>query len=351
MQGASMGAGERERSLERLVRWMGIDSTSGAEGAYLEVLEGDLSGLGFACSRQAVAPGRWNLIARRSGEVEVLFCTHVDTVPPYLPPRVEGEAVWGRGACDTKGVLAAMVAAWERLAASDAAAAERVGFLLVVGEEVDHCGAAAAAGLALRPRRILLGEPTESCVAVGQKGILKVRVCGHGVAGHSAYPEGKASANHGLVEGLWRVLEARWPEDEALGATTVNVGTVRGGVAANVIAEAAEAEALFRTVSDEGALWSQVEATLSGVGGVTVERVMSSASQRFEAPSGYPTCVVPFNSDAAWLKALGPVWLVGPGDIRLAHSEEERITLGEIGLGIATYARLAGEVLGCASGD
>lgn len=329
-----------ERLIDRLMAWMAIDSTTGREAAYLRTLETELRGRGFSVERQEVdGPERWNIVATRTGQTEVLFCTHVDTVPPFIPPRIEGDVIRGRGACDTKGVLASMLAAWDGLASESPADADRVGFLLVVGEEVDHCGAARAASLPLRPRRIILGEPTEARMAVGQKGILKVRLHACGEAGHSAYPEGKPSANHRLVHGLHAVLAAAWPEDDALGPTTVNVGQLQGGVAANVIADAAEAILLYRTVSDEAVLFGMVE-QVARQHEVEVDRLIDSASQRFDAPAGFETCVVRFNTDAAWLTALGPVWLVGPGDIRLAHSEHERITLGEIEAGIAIYGRL-----------
>jgi len=335
-----------ERTLERLIAWMHIDSTSGQEAATLRALETDLTGRGFEVVRQEVdGPERWNIVATRTASPDVLLCTHVDTVPPFIPPRREGGTIWGRGACDTKGILAAMMAAWDQLAVDAPALADRVGFLLVVGEEVDHCGAAQAARLGLRPKRIILGEPTEAMMAVGQKGILKVRMkaCGH--AGHSAYPEGKPSANHRLVEGLGALLAGTWPDDDALGATTVNIGELRGGVAANVIADAAEAILLYRTVSDETVLFGLVE-QVAEAHAVEVENVISSPAQRFDAPEGFETCVVRFNTDAAWLTALGPVWLVGPGDIKLAHSEHERITVAELEAGVAIYGQLIRLALG-----
>ncbi|MEL6180874.1 MAG: M20/M25/M40 family metallo-hydrolase, partial [Myxococcota bacterium] len=161
--------------LDQLFDWLKLDSTTGQEAAYLERLEADLTQEGLTCQRQPVAPGRWNLLASVDLQPpEVVLCTHVDTVPPYIAPTRHPDRIHGRGACDTKGVLAAMVEAWSQLSSAEAA---RVGLLLVVGEEVDHIGAREAErSVPWRPRRILLGEPTLCRVALAQKGGVSLRL-------------------------------------------------------------------------------------------------------------------------------------------------------------------------------
>jgi acetylornithine deacetylase len=330
----------------QLVRWLEVDSTSGREGAFLEVLERDLRAEGFEVARLPV-PGvadRWNLTARWGDATPKLwFCTHVDTVPPFLPVRVEEGRVYGRGACDTKGVLLAMVEALVRLRAADAALAARAGLLMVIGEETDHGGAAAIRDMGLAASRFVLGEPTQNAVAVGQRGILKARLTARGVAGHSAFPEQGASAIDALLEALARVRAVAWPVDEALGATSVNIGLIEGGVAANVFAPSAQAVLMVRVVSS----CAQVEALLRGCLGpdCALEVLSQAEPQRFAADHGEASCVLAFNSDAAWLRPLAPVWLGGPGDIRCAHATHEHIVWAEWAEGVALYERLARRAL------
>ncbi len=327
--------------IAQLLRWLDIDATSGRETLYLQTLEADLRREGLHTERLEVPgedPGaRWNLLATSGRAPEVILCTHVDTVPPFLPVDAREGAVWGRGACDTKGVLLAMIEALCRLRIDRPEAAERVGILLVVGEETDHCGAKAAEAMAMRPDRIILGEPTCGRVAVGQKGILKIALEAQGIAGHSAFPDAGRSAIHDLLDDLEALRCAPWPEDPQLGPTTLNVGFIEGGVASNVFAPSARAEIMIRAVADTGALLDLAQRACAR----STLKVLSRAEpQRFEPPEGFETCVVPFNSDAAWLRALGPVWLAGPGDIRLAHSVHERIDLHDLDSGADLYLRL-----------
>jgi len=328
----------------QLERWLNIDATSGRETAQLQALETDLGAEGFSVARHPV-PGcdpllRWNILATRKS-ADVVMCTHVDTVPPFLPVKRTEDALWGRGACDTKGVLLAMFEAVNRLTSAEA---DRVAFLLVVGEETDHCGAAAAREMALRPTQIILGEPTRGRVATGQKGILKVALNAQGVAGHSAFPETGSSAIQKLLSALGRIEAHAWPSDPDIGTTTYNIGFIEGGVASNVFAPEASAEVMFRAVSETSDLFSTV---VELCGEDAEAAVVSHAEpQRFNPPAGFETCVVPFNSDAAWLRHLGPVWLAGPGDIRLAHSVKEHITFDDLDEGAQLYARLIRQALG-----
>lgn len=323
-----------------LERFLRVPSPSGGEGPYAALVGEVLRGMGWRVEEQEVAPGRPNLLARPRGAApRVWFCTHLDVVPPELPVRREAGRMWGRGAADTKGPLVAMLHAAARLEAEGSPP----GFLLVVGEEVDHCGAVAAArghDLGGAGARVLLGEPTSNRVVAAQKGLLKLRVLAEGRAGHSAFPERGVSAIHRLLAFLAAVERGPWPTDAVLGPTTWNVGLIQGGVAANVFAPAAEAQVLFRLVSPVDEAWARLLALCPE--GVRLERISGNDPVRFTPPAGFETCVIPFNSDASYLAPLGcEVWLCGPGAIEVAHGSDEHIDRADLLQGVETYLRLA----------
>jgi acetylornithine deacetylase len=247
---------------------------------------------------------------------------------------MEGDTIRGRGACDTKGVFLAMVEAAAKLGHPD-----DLGLLLVAGEEVDHCGADAfSAAPPWRPERIILGEPTRSKVVTGQKGVLKLRVTTTGQEGHSAFPGRGHSAIHTLLDALHRLRALTLPSREDLGHSTLNVGLIQGGVAANVFAPTASAVLMIRAAAPTTEIESAVVAAMGDE--VSREILSRCEPQIFEVPDGFSTTVIPFNSDAAWLSGVAPVWLAGPGDIRLAHSIEERISLEELNRGVGLYTAL-----------
>ena len=325
---------------QALESWLRIDSTSGRERQFLEVLEQGFNDEDWTTERQDVTEDRFNLIATTDKEPKVLFSTHVDTVPPFLPIRRDGDIIYGRGACDTKGGLLAM---WEAARRLRAQGFDEIGFLLVVGEEVDHCGAIKAQELDMEPEQIILCEPTENQVVRAQKGMLRLQLQTTGIAGHSAFPDDGDSAIDPLLEALARLGDHRWPVDDLLGPTTFNIGVIEGGVAANVFAPQARAELLFRAVSPVEALLETVEELVGD--DVEIAEAIYNDPVFFEAPTGVDTCTVPFNTDATYLAALGEVWLVGPGDIRHAHSDDEHIDLSELAAGIDLYMDLARRVL------
>ncbi|MGE0712458.1 MAG: M20/M25/M40 family metallo-hydrolase [Planctomycetota bacterium] len=323
---------------ELLEELVAIPSPSGEEGAYAERVGELLRAEGYAVELPEVAPGRPNLVARpATGPAPTIyFSTHLDVVPPHLPPRREGDALYGRGTADTKGPLVAMLEAARRLRAEGVA----TGFLLVVGEEVDHCGARhAAATLDLGGARILLGEPTSNRVVSAQKGLLKLQLRAEGVAGHSAFPDRGVSAIHRLLDALSALRGEAWPDEETLGQTDLNVGTIKGGVAANVFAPAAEAVVLFRLCAPVDSVLARVDELLGE--GVSREVISRNDPAWLDSPPGFPTCVIPFNSDATYLAPLGPVWLCGPGAIELAHSEHEHIRREDLLAGVESYVALA----------
>lgn len=327
---------------QQLIQWLLIDSVTPDEGAFLEALERFFIARGYECARQPVEPGRWNLLATRPGHTpRLIFSTHVDTVPPFLPVRRDGDTIYGRGACDTKGGLLAMCEAAEALMAQGH---HDIGFLLVVGEEVDHIGARAAQQLSMRPERIILCEPTRNRVIAAQKGMAKLKLHAHGVAAHSAYPERGDSALHRLIDAAHDALHADWPQHDLLGPTTLNVGQMQGGVAANVFAPEADADVLIRLVSDPEPVLDQLR-HLCAHHRVEVEPLVHNAPVFFNPPEGFTSGTVSFNTDASYLAPVAPVWLVGPGDIEVAHTDHEHITLSDIQDGIALYIRLALTVL------
>ncbi|MCB9507280.1 MAG: M20/M25/M40 family metallo-hydrolase [Myxococcales bacterium] len=324
--------------IPRLVEWLSIDSTTGREAAFARRLEDELTAAGLRVRRQRVGRGRWNVFAAApTAAPEVLLCTHLDTVPPFIPPEVRDGVIYARGACDTKGGLFAMLEAWRAL---PDALAGRVGFLLVVGEEVDHAGAVVAGRQAYATlRTTVLCEPTRGRVCSGQKGILKAVARAHGRAGHSAFPEAGESAIHELIAGLGRLLAVHLPAVDGLGDTTLNVGTVSGGVAANVFAPSAQAELLFRATVPVDDLERLARAALGP--SIELETVARNEATRLLAwPDRFATDVVPFNTDAPYLDHLAPVVLAGPGDIRTAHSPDERISVAEIADGVTLYGEL-----------
>ncbi len=325
--------------LDLLERLVAVPSPSGEEGPYTEMVADLLAADGYAVDLPEVAPGRPNLIARPADTPapRVYFSTHLDVVPPHIPPRRDGDLVWGRGTADTKGPFVAMLEAARRLRGEGIAA----GFLLVAGEEVDHCGAIhAAQTLDLEGARIVLGEPTSNRVVAAQKGLLKVRIVAEGVAGHSAFPDRGVSAIHRLLEVLERVRHEPWPEAPTLGPTTWNVGLIEGGVAANVFAPQASCQVLFRLAAAAGEVLARVEALTRETEGVAIEVISRNDPVELQPPPDLPTCVIPFNSDASYLAPLGPVWLCGPGAIELAHSDDEHIARRDIEEGVELYVRL-----------
>lgn len=327
-----------------LHEWLAIDSSTGCEEAFLRRVEEDLAGRGLRIRRQPVERGRWNIHADPpGGPAEVLFSTHVDTVPPFFGPRVDDDGtIRARGACDTKGGLFAMLQAYDALSDDERA---RAGFLLVVGEEVDHIGAIVAARERYdRLKVILLCEPTQNRLATGQKGIVLARLSASGVAGHSAFPAVGPSAIHRLVKSLDRVLTHPWPCDSTLGDTTANIGRLHGGVAANIIAPEAHADILVRAAVST----DRLEDTLRTLAGDEVDVQVRSRNEPVALlawPDRFATDVVPFNTDAPYLQACAPVVLVGPGDIRTAHGPDERIHPVEIAEGTALYRQLVEGIL------
>ena len=302
------------------------DSTTGKEESACAYLEERLRAMGLEVRSQVVTPERRNLMAGPS-RPKVLFCTHTDTVPPYVPFREDETHIYGRGACDTKGIAAAMLEAGRRLLAEGC---DDFGYLFVVGEEVDNCGARAA-NETVRADYLIVGEPTENRLAVGHKGFLALRIAVEGQAAHSAYPHLGDSALHRLLAGLERLRAADLGTHPVLGEASVNVGVVHGGVAANVLAPAAEAVVAVRVVEDMAQTENTVRACFHDPEtGATDPRVSIEVRSRMCAPEltrveGFPETVVAYGTDVPFLSDVGKPLLFGPGSIHDAHTDGEKI--------------------------
>jgi acetylornithine deacetylase len=274
---------------------------------------------GGRVERMDVEPGRCNVFAGWGERLTVTLSTHMDTVPPFFPSREDGDCIWGRGACDAKGIIASMIKAVEALLESG----ERdFGVLFVVGEERNSAGAYRAAALPRGSRYIVNGEPTGNKLALGCKGALRYEVAASGKMAHSAYPELGDSAIHKLVEALDGILRIPLPSDALLGQSTLNIGTISGGRAPNVIADEARAEILVRLVGDSG----EIKKALEDAAGQRAElrEILELPALHLNALDGIDTTVVAFTTD---IPAFGGQWgeafLLGPGSIHVAHTLHE----------------------------
>ncbi|MEY3282256.1 MAG: hypothetical protein RIR86_269 [Acidobacteriota bacterium] len=316
---------------------MSIDSTTWQEGAAGRWLRDFLSGAGFAVETQEVSGDRINVYARL-GDPLVTFSSHIDTVPPYIPFREDDEKIYGRGACDAKGIVAAQVYAALRLKEEGV---EDLGLLYVVGEEDGSDGARKANEIANRNRFLINGEPTESHQAIATKGALRVVIEASGRIAHSAYPELGESAIEKLLDALERIRRHQWPVDAELGPTTYNIGTITGGRKPNVVPDAASSEVMFRTVFPPDQLLELVR-ELAGEQ-VEVKRGFSIPPVRTHIVPDLdqvPTSVVRFATDIPCLTRWGTPILFGPGSIHDAHTRHEFINKSELLEAVETYAKM-----------
>jgi acetylornithine deacetylase len=316
-----------------------LESPTFAEGPAIEYIAGYLERAGWKVTRQPVGPGRHNVYAYREAPA-LVYSTHLDCVPPYLPLREDDDWLYGRGTCDAKGLAAAMVAAAERLAQQGE---RRIGLLFVVGEENGSDGAQAAAALQPKGRFLINGEPTENRLSIGQKGSLRLDLDAEGRAAHSAYPEEGVSAVTSLLDTLERIRRLPLPSDPLLGPSTLNIGTIQGGVAPNVIAPRARAQVHFRTVGPTAQLRRQVEAALAP--GVIITGEAELPAYKSAAPAGWETTFVAFASDLPFYGAWGRGYQLGPGSIRVAHTNDERIRKADLLRGVELYMKLATDLL------
>ena len=320
-----------------------IESTTGNEGQVGAWLSAFLRERGYSVLEQPLEPitgkPRANVIAA-IGEPEVVFSTHFDCVPPFFPSRVDGGVLYGRGACDAKGILAAQVAAAERLRAKGET---RVGLVFVGGEERGSDGAKAANRIASKSKFLINGEPTDLRLGAATRGAFRVRLTAAGKAAHSGYPELGESAIDKLIDGLVALRTGEWPSDPLLGTTHFTVGLISGGVAPNVISPHAEAEVFFRTVGPHEPLRQVLHRTLGGR--VTIEEILELPAMRMHTVPGFETAVFSYFSDIPFLSNWGTPLLLGPGSIHVAHTDREHIAVDELDRAIGVYEKLAATLL------
>lgn len=327
-------------ALELTRALVALNTPTGSEGPATDFLADTLCHAGYRVVRQPVTPGRENLYAYREPPT-LVFSTHLDTVPPYIPLAEDADAIHGRGSCDAKGLAAAMVVAAEGLAEKGE---RRIGLLFLVGEENGSDGARVAAELGPKGRFLINGEPTENRLSIGQKGSLRVDLEASGRAAHSAYPNEGVSAIAALLDTIERIRRMPLPQDPLLGQSTLNLGLISGGVAPNVIPPAASAQLLIRTVEPTEPLKNAIRALLAP--GVSAEfRVELPFHKGGGAPAGWDTTVVSYASDLPFLEAWGERYQLGPGTIRVAHTDHEHIRKADLLRGVELYTRLASDLL------
>jgi acetylornithine deacetylase len=317
---------------------MSIDSTSGREGELMGAFADALAARGWAVTRITVSAGRFDLLATTGDGPYVTLSTHLDTVPPYIPPSRQGERLRGRGACDAKGIAAAMLVAAERVRARG----DSVALLFVVGEETTHDGAHAANAWAREHHfasfALVDGEPTEGTLALGTKGAMRVNVRTTGEAAHSAYPHLGRSATSDLVHLLAALDTLALPSDALLGETTVNIGKLSGGVADNVIAPSAEARLMARIVGPSDDVWEILVRWSEGR--ASLERGVEIPAMKLGKLDGFPTSVVAFATDVPALPAWGTPYLFGPGSIHVAHRDDEHVDVAALHAAADSYERM-----------
>lgn len=318
---------------------LAIDSSTGAESGVVDFVARWLITRGWNVSLQEVTRGRANIWATRGGR-GVTLSTHLDTVPPYMPPRLHGDRLAGRGAADAKGIAAAMLASAERLTESGE---ERVDLLFVVGEEKGSDGARTANRLPATSRYLVNGEPTESKLASGAKGSQRVTVRIRGRAAHSAYPQLGQSAIEPMLALLPTIHDLPLPGDPVLGDTTVNIGTIRGGTEANIIPALCEAEVMFRLVGPVEPLRAMLEQWARGK--AELEWGSYIPAQHFHTISGFDVAPVAYTTDIPLLNRWGTPLLFGPGSIHVAHTPDEYIDVRELRAAVDSYERIVRTLL------
>jgi acetylornithine deacetylase len=325
-----------------------IESTTYHEGEVGDFLAGFLGRRGWEVEKTAVpqppesakAGLRWNVYGGPRGQKpDLVFSTHMDTVPPYVPFSEDAEFMYGRGVSDAKGIIAAQVAAAEVLRT----AGLRIGVLFVSGEERDSAGAKAANLKPKGSRYLINGEPTDNKLALASKGALRTVFRSTGKMGHSAYPELGESAVHKLVEVMAKLLKLELPVSEDVGPSTLNIGQIQGGHAPNVIAEKAEAQVLVRLVGDSAPVRKALTEAAAGL--AEVEFTLEIPFVRLRAVEGLPTVIVKFTTDIPQLSNWGEPLLLGPGSIFVAHTPFEKLAKKELLEAVELYVKVAKKLL------
>ena len=321
-------------------RLVDIESITGNEGAVGAELYDELCRLGYTTHKIPVEHERFNVVATLDERPpELVFSTHMDTVPPFIPSSEDDENIYGRGSCDAKGIIAAQIAACERLKQDGAA----VGMLFLVGEERDSLGAKVANENPLGSRFLINGEPTENRIAVASKGALRVELTAQGRMAHSAYPELGESAIDKLLNALGKLRAMPLPENPQVGPCTLNIGVIEGGRAPNVISDYARAHLLYRLVGPAETLRKQITDTVAGL--AQANFVLEIPFVKLRTVPGIETMAASFTTDIPALSKWGIPVLLGPGSIHVAHTERECISKTQLRDAIELYCSVARHLL------
>lgn len=321
-----------------------IESITGNEAAVGDALSRELTRLGYQTRKMPVESDRFNVLATCPQEPRpaVVFSTHMDTVPPFIPSREDATRVWGRGSCDAKGIIAIQIAAAEKLRREGV----HVGLLFLVGEERDSTGAKKANEQPIGSRFLINGEPTENHLAVASKGTLRVELVASGRMAHSAYPELGESAIDKLIVALTRLRAMPLPATEGVGPCTFNIGLVEGGRAPNVIPDQAKAHLLYRLVGPTEELRRQIIETVGEL--VRVDFYLEIPFMRFRAIDGLPTMVAAYTTDIPALGNWGEPLLIGPGSIHVAHTDGEYVEKKQLADAVELYCSITRKLLSAA---
>jgi acetylornithine deacetylase len=318
-----------------------IESITGNEAGVGDVIHSELLRLGFQADKIPVEGNRSNVYATspQQPRPDIVFSTHMDTVPPFIPSSEDATRVYGRGSCDAKGIIAAQIAAAELLRDEGI----HVGLLFLVGEERNSLGAQVANRQSPGCKFLLNGEPTENRMASASKGTLRVNVIAEGRMAHSAYPELGESAIDKLLEALKRLRAMKLPSEEGIGPCTLNIGVIEGGRAPNVIPDKARAQLLYRLIGPTDELRREIERAVAGL--VKVEFVLEIPFLRLRTLDGLPTMVAAFTTDIPALTNWGQPLLIGPGSIHVAHTESEYVEKNQLSDAIDLYCTIAKKLM------
>jgi len=318
-----------------------IPSVTGDERAVGIFLHEHLESLGYQVQLQEVARERFNVFATTGEPSRVVLSTHLDTVPPFIQSSEDDEKIYGRGACDAKGIIAAQINAAEKLRA---AGVQELGLLFTVDEEQGSRGAQIVnlekpGGV----EYLINGEPTDNKLASATKGSIGLNLRTRGRAAHSAYPEQGESAIEKLLDVLERIRQCEWPVDDLLGPTTCNIGVISGGTRANVVPDSAFADLRIRLVSSGAPVRKLIEAAIAGR--AEVEYLSEHEPVRLETIDGIEQCIVRFTTDIPYLSNWGKPLLLGPGSILNAHTEHEFVEKRELEQAIEIYVQMVSTLL------
>jgi acetylornithine deacetylase/succinyl-diaminopimelate desuccinylase-like protein len=317
-----------------------IESISGNEGAVGAEIYDQLCRLGYVTHKMPVAHERFNVVATMEDRPpQIVFSTHMDTVPPFIPSSEDNDNIYGRGSCDAKGIIAAQVAACQRLRKQGAA----VGMLFLVGEERDSLGAKIANETPAGSRFLINGEPTENKIALASKGALRVEIICEGRMAHSAYPELGESAIEKLLVALDRLRTMELPNNPEVGPCTLNIGLIEGGRAPNVIPDHAKGQLLYRLVGPAQPLRKQITEVVAGLG--RAEFVLEIPFMKLRTVPGIETMVAAFTTDIPALSKWGTPVLLGPGSIHVAHTDREFISKKQLHDAVDLYCAVATQLL------